>query len=124
MVPLYEPHPDASDTVRFDVFEPLVDDVQVGVPGLDRAFVNFALKILLRLFMYKGATGDGPNSAFSGEESDTGDGDLEGGGGVRYEVGDEVELANMVRAKMNGSDRDRVRTRVEDGETNGASTDD
>jgi len=99
---------DAAEHVEAEVLEPGVDDEGVGVPGLEGARVDPALKVLLGLFVGKGAADDGPERAAGGEGDGAGGGDVEGGGGVGGEVGEEVEEGGLVRAHLDAGDGDGV----------------
>lgn len=101
-------HGDAAEDVEPEILEPGVDDVGVGVPGLDSALVNPALKVFLGLFMGKGAADDGPEGALGGEEDGACDGDGEGGGGVAGKVEEDVEQRSVVGPHMDARHRDPV----------------
>ena len=62
-LPLYNAHTDTAHRVVFEVFDPAFDDLGVRVPSLDRALVDFALKVFLRLLVGKWTFEDCPQRA-------------------------------------------------------------
>jgi len=62
-LPLDDAHTDATHCVVFEIFYPARDDLGVRVPRLDRALVDFALKVFLLLFVGEWAFENGPQRA-------------------------------------------------------------
>jgi len=101
-------HGDAAEHVEPEILEPGVDDVGMGIPGLDGALVDPALEIFLRFFVGKGAADDGPEGVLGGEEDGASYGNVEGRGSVAGKMGEKIQQCWLVRPHMDARHRNPV----------------
>lgn len=106
--PLRHPHPHAWHHVLSEIFYPHVHDFWVSIPSLDGSFVYTAFEVFLTFLVNKGSPDNGPHRALRREVYRPRSGYAECTGCVFRKVREQVQKGWMMRAEVEGCNRNVV----------------